>query len=392
MPHGSTNRALSRDTLPEDDLAGFRDDVRAFLAQALTPDLREAARRTVGVHSAIDACRKWHGRLFHKGWIAPAWPVAFGGTGWSAQQRFLFEQECARHDAPILFAAGLRSIGPLIIARGTPEQRRRYLPKILTGEDLWCQGFSEADAGSDLAALNTRAARVGDTYRINGRKLWTTGAHLANRMFALVRTRSAPKPQEGITFLTIDMAAPGMHVRPIVTLDGEHEFNEVVFDDTSVPVTNRIGEENEGWAVAKQLMRFARGNNTNSSLLRRAWRGLQRAVDASSDLEPMLTMRLAEAETALMNFESFELSLLQSGKLSGDDETSASLMKVVATELHQRISELLLDVAGHCAMAHGSFPARKYLATRAASIYSGTSEIHRNLIARDLLGPRGVPR
>jgi acyl-CoA dehydrogenase len=191
-------------------LEAFGTEVRAFLARRLTPDLRKAGRETTGVHSAIGACRIWHRRLFEKGWIAPAWPVAHGGTGWDSMRRFMFEQECARNDAPILFATGLRSIGPLLIAAGTPEQKLHYLPRILSGEDLWCQGFSESNAGSDLAALSVRAVPRGDAYVVTGRKLWTTGAHLANRMFALVRTQSGGKPQHGITFLLIDMASPGL--------------------------------------------------------------------------------------------------------------------------------------------------------------------------------------
>ncbi len=377
----------------------FLDEVRDFLQTNLTEDLREAGRRATGVHSEIGACRIWHRRLHRKGWIAPSWPAAHGGTGWNMAQRFAFEQECARNDAPILFAGGLRSVGPTIIALGTEEQKARYIPAILSGEDLWCQGFSEAGAGSDLAALSTRAAFDGRDYIVTGRKLWTTGAHISNRMFALVRTSTSRKPQEGITFLVLDMATPGIAVRPIVMIDGEHEFNEVILDEVRVPAANRIGAEGEGWAVAKHLMRFARSNNTNSSLLRRAWRAVERARAADGcDLEPSLKARLTEADIALVAFESLEQRLLASGRLSGDDEAGSSLMKVTATELHQRIAELLCDVAGpygaagarlpNSASAHlatGSFAMRKYLGTRAASIYSGTNEIHRNVLAKNLL-------
>ena len=371
--------------------------VRDFLDEALTPDLRLAGRQTIGVHSEIGACRIWHQRLYRKGWIAPAWSVSYGGAGWSVAQRFFFEQECARNDAPILFAIGLRSIGPLIIALGTPEQKCRYLPPILSGEDLWCQGFSEANAGSDLAAVTTRAVAHGNNYIVTGRKLWTTGAHFANRMFALVRTRSSGKPQEGITFLLIDMATSGISIRPIVTLGGEHEFNEVILDDVPVPITNRVGAENEGWTVAKHLMRFARSNNTNSSLLRRAWCAVERlAASEMASLGPALKMRLTEIEIELAVFESLEMRLLTSGRLSGDDEVGSSLFKIAATELHQRIAELLLDATACCSSAillnqvhdrvsAGSYPMRKYISTRAASIYSGTNEIHRNLIGKNLV-------
>jgi acyl-CoA dehydrogenase len=383
--------------LPPDAFEAFASQVRQFLAESLTSDLREAGRHTTGVHSPIDACRLWHRRLYRRGWVAPAWPVAYGGTGWSSEYRFFFEQECARNDAPILFATGLRSIGPLLIALGTQEQKRKYIPAILSGDDLWCQGFSEANAGSDLAALAMRAKPEAGHYVVTGRKIWTTGAHHANRMFALVRTNSSGKPQEGITFLLIDMDLPGISVRPLITIDGQHEFNEVLFEDVKVPIANRVGAEDEGWAVAKHLMRFARTNNTNSSLLRRAWRSVERAACEFGDLEPGLRIRLSETEVELAAFESLEMKLLTTGRLSGDDEAGSSMMKLAATELHQRITEVLLEIAGPFGMAapglledgnpriaQGSFAVQKYLGTRAASIYSGTNEVHRNVIGKYL--------
>ncbi|MBS0411995.1 MAG: acyl-CoA dehydrogenase family protein, partial [Proteobacteria bacterium] len=198
------------------DEAAFVAEVDRFLARALTDDLREAGRRTIGVHSDIAASRLWHQRLHDQGWIAPAWPKAHGGTGWTPRQRFLFDRACSANDAPVLFATGLRSLGPLLIEMGTPAQKARFLPAILSGRDLWCQGFSEPGAGSDLAALSTRAVRDGDTYVIDGAKIWTTGAHLANRMFALVRTSTGAKKQQGLTFLLVDMDSPGLTVRPIL--------------------------------------------------------------------------------------------------------------------------------------------------------------------------------
>lgn len=364
----------------------FLSEIRNFLDTELTPELRKAGRETTGVHSEIGACREWHRRLYRKGWIAPAWPKVHGGTGWSAGQRFLFEQECARADAPILFSAGIRSLGPLLIAAGTPAQQHRYLPAILSGEDLWCQGFSEAGAGSDLAAVETWAEDFGEDYIVTGRKLWTTGAHFCNRMFALVRTKRFAKPQEGIAFLLIGMDSPGLAVAPIVTMDGAHEFNEVTFDRVRVPKENRVGTENGGWAMAKQLMRFARSNNTNASLLRRAWRALGRATaESGAANDPDVAGRMAALEIELEAFEALELRLLATGRLDGSDEASSSLMKTVATELHQRIGELILDTAGLSGMAAGAYPARKYLSTRAASIYSGTNEIHRGVMARHLI-------
>ena len=380
--------------------AGFVGKVRAFLAHALTEDLRAAGRDTIGVHADIAACRIWHQRLFTQGWIAPAWPTAWGGTGWTPRQRFLFDRECALNDAPLLFAGGLRSVGPLLIEMGTPRQRARYLPAILSGEDLWCQGFSEPGAGSDLAAISTRAERRGDHYVVNGAKIWTTGAHHANRMFAIVRTRDGERRQQGLTFLLIDMDSPGLTVAPILGLAGDHEFNQVFFDDVRVPVANRIGEEDEGWSVAKRLMQLARANNTPAALVRRVFR---RAATAVASVDPDqsgdLRRRLAEMEIELLAFEQLELAALPSGRPGGGDQTTPSMLKLIGSELHQKIAELIAEAVGPYAAAawgargladdavdSGAHAMAKHLAVRAATIYSGTSETQRNVIARQLLG------
>lgn len=377
---------------PADDRAFVRE-VETFLDRNLTSDLRAAGRATAGTHSEIGACRLWHDRLYRQGWIAPAWPVAYGGTGWTPRQRLLFDHACARRDAPVLFAGGLRNVGPILIARGTETQQRRYLPRILSGEDLWCQGYSEAGAGSDLAALNTRAVRRGDVYVVNGRKIWTTGAQHASRMFALVRTATDGKPQDGITFLLIDMASPGITVRPIPTMYGEDEFNEVTFDDVEVPAADRVGEENGGWSVAKQLMTFARASNTTTGLLRRTLR-LVRAIGRDVEAEPFEQMAMAGIETDLMALERMELAMAANPPAEDDAEIRSSTMKILATELHQRITALGVSFAGPEAFAglapldaanQRPFAGVKHLATRAASIYSGTNEIHRNVIGRHLL-------
>ena len=297
------------------DEAGFVDDVRAFLKQSLTEDLRESGRAMTGVHADIGACRIWHRRLYEKGWIAPAWPAVWGGTGWDARRRFLFDRECALNDAPVLFAGGLRSVGPLLIEMGTQDQRRRYLPPILSGDDLWCQGFSEPGAGSDLAAIATRAVRRGSHYWVNGSKIWTTGAHHSNRMFAIVRTDDSGPRQQGLTFLLIDMDSPGLTVAPIVGLSGEHEFNQVFFDEVRVPVANRVGEEGAGWTVAKRLMQLARSNNTPAALLRRVLRRAAGAVAAvEAEAAPGLRRRLTELEIALCAFEQLEMAALPTGR------------------------------------------------------------------------------
>ena len=382
--------------------AAFLHDVRSFLSTALTPDLREAGRNTIGVHSDIGACRVWHRRLHERGWIAPAWPIAHGGTDWTPAQRQIFERECAANDAPVLFAGGLRSLGPLLISMGSLSQQRRYLPAILDGGDLWCQGFSEPGAGSDLAALQTRAVAKDDHYLVNGSKIWTTGAHIANRMFCLVRTAQGTKPQHGITFLLVDMATAGISVKPIQTLAGDNEFNEVFLDDVRVPFANRVGEENEGWAVAKRLMRFARTNNTTSGQLRRTFRRAAGILESHGGAElRAFRLRLCELECELRAFEALELRALTRGQAEGVTGAQASMIKTLATELHQKITTLALEAAGQAALAftagnaapspwleEGRFASGKYLATRGASIYSGTNETHRNLMARHLLDLR----
>lgn len=370
----------------------FLAEVRVFLDKALTPDLREAGRHTLGVHADMDACRIWHRRLYERGWVAPAWPEAWGGTGWSARRRFLFERECALNDAPLLFASGLRSLGPLVIEQGTPAQRARYLQPMLTGEDMWCQGFSEPGAGSDLAPISTRAERDGEDYVINGTKIWTTGAHLANRMFAIVRTATGDRPQQGLTFLLLDLDTPGLSIAPIIDLAGEHEVNQVFFDNVRVPVENRIGAEGEGWAVAKRLMQLARSNNSPSALVRRIlMRGAQ-ALAAAGDLDDGLHARLAGLQIELEAFAQLEQDALPSGRPRANDDANPSMLKLIGSELHQKVAAFALDVAGPMGMIArhagdagaeiGAHAMAKYLAVRAATIYSGTSETHRNIIAR----------
>lgn len=393
--------AFDRDPAPDADDDAFLANVRRFLDHALTPDLREAGRRTLGVHSDIDACRAWHRRLFIQGWIAPAWPARWGGAGWSARRKFLFDRECALNDAPVLFAGGLRSLGPLLIEAGTPDQRARYLPAILSGDDLWGQAFSEPGAGSDLARISTRARLDGDDYVIDGAKIWTTGAHLANRLFALVRTSDEDRPQKGLTFLLIDLPVDGLAISPIITLDGEHELNALFFDGVRVPVANRVGEEGDGWAVAKRLMSMARSNNTPSALVRRVFQRARAAAASCDDLEPALRRRLTEAEVELTAFEQTELMALPDGLPRPGDQTAPSMLKLLGSELHQKVAELAMEIQGvyraptlavqgeeHCPLFDGAHAIAKHLATRAATVYSGTSETQRNVISGALLrGP-----
>jgi len=370
--------------------AAFLEEVTAFLEVALTPDVREAGRRTLGVHADMDACRIWHRRLYQRGWIAPAWPVEWGGAGWTARQRFLFDRACAINDAPLPFASGLRSLGPLIIEAGTPAQRARYLKPMLAGDDLWCQGFSEPGAGSDLAAISTRAHRDGENYVIDGTKIWTTGAHHANRMFSIVRTTTGGRAQNGLTFLLLDMDMPGISIAPILDLAGEHEVNQVFFDSVRVPLANRIGGENEGWGVAKRLMQLARANNSPSALVRRILNRGAQALAALEESDPGLCARRSGLEIELDAFAQLEQDALPSGRPRANDDAAPSMLKLIGSELHQKVAAFTLDVFGPMAMAardagaedEGAHAMAKYLAVRAATIYSGTSETHRNIIAR----------
>lgn len=380
--------------------AAFVAEVRAFLDEALTPDLREAGRNTLGVHSDIAACRLWHSRLYARGWAAPAWPRAWGGAGWTARQRFLFDRELVANDAPVLFAGGIRSLGPLLIEMGTPDQQARYIQPILRGDDLWAQGFSEPGAGSDLAAISTRAVPVPGGYRVTGSKIWTTGAHHSNRMFAIVRTGDFERRQQGLTFLLLDMDSPGLTVRPILDLTGEREFNEVFFDGVFVPEENRVGSENDGWTVAKRLMTLARSNNTPSALVARSLRRAAEAVAGGGEaIEPSLRRRLTGLRIELDAFAQLELAALPTGRAEAGAATTPSMLKLIGSELHQRVCELAMEAAGPQAGAAlaaigingeeldlGARAMARHLCLRAASIYSGTSETQRNLIARQLLG------
>src|SRR5260370_11064235 len=245
---------------PQDD--AFGDEVRRFLDENLTEDLREAGRKRGGVFAEIAAGVRWHKVLAQRGWSATAWPKEYGGTGWSATQRYIISRESTAADAPRIFAMGLRMVGPVIMKYGTPEQKAKYLPAIVSGDIMFCQGYSEPGSGSDLASLENRAVRDGDDYVINGTKIWTTGAHVADHMFCLVRTSTEGKPQDGISFVLIDsMKTPGLSVAPILTLAGDHEVNQVFFDNVRTPVPNRIGPQTAGCTLAKYRLEFERGGD-----------------------------------------------------------------------------------------------------------------------------------
>ena len=399
---------MNLDLSPEE--LNFRDEARAFLDASLTPDLREAGRRATSVFMDKRYSLAWQKILHAKGWVAPSWPKPFGGTGWSDMQRYIWSAECARAGAPSLAPMGLRMVGPCIMRYGSETQKAHYLPRILSGEDYWCQGYSEPGSGSDLASLQLKAVSDGDDYVLNGSKIWTTHAHWANRMFILVRTKFDGKPQGGITFLLLDMQSPGITVKPIVTLAGEHEVNQVFFDDVRVPKANRLGEENDGWTVAKYLLEFERGGGSGAGLKISLGRIRELAAkEIGDDGERLIddesfASRLAAASVAVEAIEMTEhrvMSALSSGKNPGP---ASSMLKMQGTEAMQRLDELAIEAIGVYAgvdqpeaRAAGSNIApigppdgllamARYLNNRAASIYGGSNEIQRDIIARLVLG------
>ena len=331
----------------------FRAEVEAFLDKALTEDLRAAGRATTGLKSDPAASLAWRVKLHARGWYAPSWPVEHGGAGWRAAQRLYFENACAARDAPILMSSGVRTIGPLIIAEGSPAQQARYLPAILRGEHEWCQGFSEAQAGSDLSALSLRATRDGDDFVLTG-----------------------SKGGDGLVFLLVEMDRPGINVRPIRFIDGEDETNEVFFDGVRTPVADRIGEVGDGWKAAKRLMAIARSNNTTTGLLRRALRAARRGAAEQGGVDAAVQAQLADMTRRVDEFEALEAHVA-AGRMAVDAAPATSALKLLATELHQAITETAIEAAPNSAFAQA-----KYFATRAATIYSGTSEVHRNILAR----------
>ena len=354
----------------------FRRRVDSFLDTALTEELRAAGRVTTGLKSSPAACAVWREKLCERGWFAPSWPVEHGGAGWSTEQRLYFENACAARDAPILQSSGVRTIGPLIIAEGSPEQQARYLPAILSGAHEWCQGFSEPQAGSDLSALTLRAERDGDDFILTGSKLWTSFAQYATHMFLLARCDPQSTGGAGLVFLLVEMDRPGITVKPIRFIDGDCETNEVFFDRVRTPAADRIGDIGAGWKAAKRLMAIARSNNTTTGLLRRALRAAQRGVVAQDCDDDALRAKLASLARRIDEFEAFEIHV-SAGRIGVAEGPATSALKLIATELHQAITEAGLESA-----ADSDFAQAKYFATRAATIYSGTSEVHRNILAQ----------
>lgn len=382
----------------------FRAEVRQWLDENLTAELREVSERATSVFIDKPHTLAWQRILATRGWVAPHWPADYGGPGWDETERYIFASECARAEAPSLAPMGLRMVAPCIMRYGTEEQKAHYLPRILSGEDYWCQGYSEPQAGSDLAALALRADRDGDFYVLNGSKIWTTHAHFANRMFCLVRTSREGPRQAGITFLLLDMATPGISVRPIVSIANDHDFNQVFFEDVRVPVSGRLGEENQGWTVAKYLLEFERAVAYAAGLHAALGKLKAAAREAGLLEEPQFRRRISILAAQIGAIEAVELGVMAAIASGRNPGPASSMLKIQGTETQQRIQELAVEVAGyyaapdqHAARQPGSglpaltsnsamIAAPHYFNGRAASIYGGSNEIQRGIIARQVLG------
>jgi hypothetical protein len=388
---------------PEEE--AFRHEVRDFIRDNLPANLKGKVRR--GDLETKEDYLGWHRILHKQGWVAPAWPKQYGGPGWNVTQRYIFNEECAAAETPMILPFGVAMCGPVIYTFGSDAQKQQFLPRILSGEDWWCQGYSEPGAGSDLASLKTRAVREGDHYIVNGQKTWTTLAQFADWIFCLVRTDPNVKPQEGISFLLIDMKTPGITVKPIIVLDGAREVNEVFFDNVKVPVENRIGEENKGWTYAKFLLVHERSGIAGVARSKKAIERLKQIATAELiDGAPLIqtdefSRKIAETEIDLSSLEFTELRTLAKesrGQMAGPE---SSILKIKGTEIQQRITELTLEAIGYYAYPNARGfgdneyapgpdyavgQSGHYFNMRKASIYGGSNEIQRGIIAKAVLG------
>ena len=385
-----------------DELA-FRAEIRQWVAEHLPQDI------SAKVHDALrlskDDMQRWAKILGARGWLGWAWPKQFGGPGWSAVQRHLFEEECALAGAPRIVPFGPVMVAPVIMAFGTQEQQQRHLPGIMSGEVWWSQGYSEPGSGSDLASVKTRAERQGDKYIVNGQKAWTTLGQYGDWIFCLVRTDNSGKPQTGISFLLIDMKSPGVTVRPVIMLDGGHEVNEVFFDDVEVPLDNLIGEENKGWTYAKYLLAHERSNIADVNRAKRELERLKRIAKAEGMMDDQrFRDQVALLEVDIVALEMMVLRVLSADRSGKQTLDVAGLLKIRGSEIQQRYTELMMLAGGpfslpfiHEAMAagwqgeyigaaHCAPLASHYFNTRKTTIYGGSSEVQRNIVAQTMLG------
>lgn len=409
---------MDLDWSPED--LAFRDEVRAFLEQNLSRDLQQAGRLMTSVYADHEASMRWQAILHKRGWAAPAWPVEHGGCGWTVTQRYLFSRESILAGAPPLSPMGIDQVAHVLMRFGTPQQKEFFLPRILSGEVVFCQGYSEPEAGSDLAALSMSAVEDGDDLVCTGSKIWTTHGAQANWMFCLVRTSRTAKKQRGITFLLIDMTSPGVQVRPLVMTSGEQIQCQEFFDHVRVPKANVIGDIDDGWTVAKYLLEFERGGSAAAPKLQVKADQVARAAssqtgpDGGSLLDtPDFAAKLADARIRIDVLEVLEFRVLSAAAGGRGSGAASSLLKILGTELSQTLTELLLEAAGPRGRAYQPHATRpggplasfapphdgyvsgepwqavaplRYFNDRAGTIYAGSNEIQRNIIAKTALG------
>ena len=395
----------------------FRDEIRAFLQDGVPPNVKEKLelRQLSGSEPSYSNLTKdeyldWHRALYKKGWVAPHWPINHGGLGWTPLQRHVYEEELGLAGVPRILPFGPTMVGPVIMEFGSDQQKEHFLPRILSGEDMWCQGYSEPSSGSDLASLKTRAVRDGNDYIVNGSKIWTTSAHWADMIFCLVRTDTDVKKQEGISFLLINMHDPGIEVRPIITFDWGHEINQVFFDDVRVPATNLVGEENKGWTYAKFLLKHERGSVAAIGAQKRQLMRLKEIARAEQSNggrlieEPTFRDKISRAEIDLMALEYTELRAVSAATLGDVPGTEVNLLKIRGSEMQQKISELMVEAIGYYAnpflpesaetgwngepvgQEYGAHLAPDYFNWRKSSIYSGSTEVQKNIISKMVLG------
>ena len=391
------------------DQLAFRDEVRKFLREELPADISTNVKS--GLPIRAEDYTRWQKILHKRGWGAPSWPKQFGGPGWGPVQLHIYDEESATAGAPRVIPFGLKMVAPVIMAFGNAQQQQHYLPRILNGEDWWCQGYSEPGAGSDLASLKMRAERQGDHYILNGQKTWNTLGQHANWIFCLVRTDpNAPKQQQGISFVLVDMKTPGITVRPIITMDGAHEVNEVWFENVKVPVVNRIGEENKGWTYAKFLLGHERTNIAGVGASKRELGRLKeiaaKEIKNGKPLieDPLFAARIAQVEIDLMALEITNLRALSAESEKRAPGPEASILKIKGTEIQQSLSELMMYAVGPYALPfqresreegdlksvvgpkYAAPLAATYCNVRKVTIYGGSNEIQRNIISQMILG------
>lgn len=385
----------------------FRQEVATWLQASIPAELVDKVYHYR--HLSREDLLRWHRILAAKGWVAPAWPEEWGGTGWSPVQRYIFEETCGMLGAPPLIPFGLAMCGPVLIRFASQALKERFLPRIYRGEDFWCQGYSEPGSGSDLASLKTRAERRGDRYIVNGQKIWTTLGHFADWIFCLVRTDSQSRiRQEGISFLLIDMKSPGISVRPLILMDGHREVNEVFFDNVEVPVDQLVHEEGKGWTVAKFLLGHERLNTGRIGVSKRellhlkTWAGERRHNGRPWIEDPRFADKVAELEIDLMALEITNLRFLDQLRGGRPPGAEVSMLKLRGTEIQQRLTELFMEAGGLAAerlgpvdsaawegKAFDDFAASlgpRYANFRKTSIYAGSNEIQRNIMAKMMLG------